>query len=1222
MFTSHWDPETKKGRARLTILAKVIKTISSREDLMPALAKYPRFRKMTRDAIMGKLEREMDAKTDLGKTWEKIPSRKPNVLMRLFPNQKEHAELAKALATVEKRGDLATRYPTLKEVTSNQIRDICVLLGVKRPVTGMAGRFGSKKPKEKPPVASAPGQPWWEKLTDGQKEEFLTDYRSDYREEGRTNADFCEKWSKITAMPISNESLTRAARAFGETRNRVQIANAYKTETETQKAITTRMKELIHDNALNRIGADALYTQLKQEFESNPATSKYLFAREQFLKMLDAVLWAEGPNGTLTTLIEMMRHSMAAGEKFRQYYPIYTPEIIEEKIQEERGLTNKIQSPDIVTTNTVRGINRFAGEEGFKGGEDFEFPAASASSPFDISVKDPQNWDIMVINALNIGLEHTPIIKENPGVLALAEAEHRKVDAVIASNAIAIDTLKSVGPSKVSRAILSGIGENVDVMDPAYQPIAKRIFANHPDDEVVYTTSDEKLRDLMLGCRKVTYRPEEKAADHKPDNDKTKLIVPMYSGPILIIGGPQEGRLAAAMVYWQIHYYTKLKQNQYVIERKLAQREKTEQEREARKIQAAISRKTRVLEEETNPDIQQELRDGIETLRRELDETVQLASTFRQNADELARLEARTRMSDVHDLEWKRFRTKALAYLTGLLETHIPNSKVLNLGNAYFKAGDTRIKIHVPKSMHVTDTLLADYVDRYGPEVIRGEMADVVAICHPYPLNYRTTAREVDYEGKRQSVAQICVAPACIDDRLIREKLLSATELPHPAATAVFNEQIAPGVLLISCRDGVVTTTPIPLSALAAHQRKPKIIHRTKEPSISEKRIWIGVITDRHVGGRGRERNLGIKRFGAPMSVEEAVYFSLREYGYTRENPPPIHLLTYNDDPTQGQHFDAHRQPDQKQMRFGEIQKVLLALREKGVKATKSSDKNRIIEQVTSNALRQLDVRGTDWHGDQIEDFCDEQIETNEDLFDAVLRRFVNSGIVIRPISEWEKESYEYRAYDRRDFGAINFGTGNHSLKTVESHFAEGRLYARVLYSLLKNSPYWQNKTDLLRRLIRGPIYGNQFISYGTIQAPGGYEWILDLRNTPAAKGTRWSDPLLFAARTKLRRGNISRISERKMSVCIVGDKHFYTAVLTGNELQVMAPPATRTDLFAEIAGGLPPNNTGVAFIGLPAEGPDAGPILLRPLFYQQVRAFIDENPRRFDWEKFLPNPL
>ena len=87
----------------------------------------------------------------------------------------------------------------------------------------------------------------------------------------------------------------------------------------------------------------------------------------------------------------------------------------------------------------------------------------------------------------------------------------------------------------------------------------------------------------------------------------------------------------------------------------------------------------------------------------------------------------------------------------------------------------------------------------------------------------------------------------------------------------------------------------------------------------------------------------------------------------------------------------------------------------------------------------------------------------------------------------------------------------------------------------------------------------------------------------------------------------------------IYGDKHFFSAVNTEHAFYHMCAAGTSTDLYGH--RGFPPNNTGVSFVGLPADGPEAGPILLRHLHVEHIRKYF-EKPYSFDWAGFLPNPV
>ena len=93
------------------------------------------------------------------------------------------------------------------------------------------------------------------------------------------------------------------------------------------------------------------------------------------------------------------------------------------------------------------------------------------------------------------------------------------------------------------------------------------------------------------------------------------------------------------------------------------------------------------------------------------------------------------------------------------------------------------------------------------------------------------------------------------------------------------------------------------------------------------------------------------------------------------------------------------------------------------------------------------------------------------------------------------------------------------------------------------------------------------------------------------------------------------------MSVEICGDKHFFATTMTPYAIYHMSAPDTPTDVFAEWAGGFPPNNTGVSFIGLPVDGPESGPIIVRTFRLDRIRDYFNGKKPEFDWERYLPNP-
>lgn len=1194
-----WGLKTSKGKKHFAALLRVLKRLQWREDLWREAKKEKDLRDISYHALVIKLSREEKggSQIELGKAWARIP-RKGNLLTQLFPDEKTHQKVTADLKQLNKQ-EAEKLYPQLTALSMHQWHYLRELLDVTIPKEQVTSKN------------------WWLVgfKTNERKDLFQKKYLDEFRDVvGITNQHLLGLWPECP----NEDGLREAAYVLGELRNRIQIRAETKTAPQVEKAIEERMKALIiQENALNAIGIDALHAQLTQEFVDDLGKSKSTFGKEQFLRMMRQIVWTEGSNSPLTVLIEMVRNRMSIKDKFLPYFSYISLEMAEQEAQKHRGISNRIK-PGPEGLSTVHGIGRFAGENGFKGGEDFEFPRATAAEPFEIAVKDFHNWDIIVAT-LNIGLPHPDTIAQNPAYLIFAEAQRRHADSLIIVNPLDIDILKVTGGiSKVGRAIFSGVEENLDVMDPDYRSVAERIFREHPDDETVCTTSEEMLADLMRGYSKIAKKPKKKPGTSDVDPEYLEETEPVYTGKICVIGGIRTDQIAKAMVYGQVRYHKILLQNALQIELKVAQANLKRMEKLAGNVQTEIVLKETLKKEPSDdPKEERELRKKIEVLHAKLEKIFRDAGPLEKQKKILADRVARERLTFVHPVEWKRFVTKALSYIAGLFEKIIPNAKMLGLSSVSLSAGNARIEINVPHNIHVTDTHLADYCNTYGPKVRRGEMADVVALCPPYAFNYRTTGREVDAAGTRGS-AEVCVVPMCVDDQFIRESARNTVEIAHPIGKAVFSEQIGTGALLISCRNGVVSTSFLPLESLGAHERRLKKVKRASQVP-DEKYLWWLEETDIHVGSRNQAR---MECNGWLMTVGEVVFESLRACGYGPQNPPPFHFYVSNDDEVQGQHFPAHRGPHQHQRLPGEYRKLLHHIRDEGLKMPEGSGKDEALKRMALAAEKQEQVRGLDWTTDQMREFIKERVKGNADVFEGVLNRFTRAEIELNPVSMFERESFEEEGYDRRDLGVITFGAGNHATKTFDQHLVENFIYCETLIARLEGTPMWIGKEKLLERYIRSPIYGNEFVSYGIIKASGGYAWGVDLRSTPASRGMRWGDPLLMAGRTELRRGNIARIFEKKMAIHLVGNNHFYVVLITGQDIFMMGPPQTQTDSFAEMAGGLPPNNSGVAFLGLPAEGPKAGPILLRPLLFDDIKKYIAPDPKNFDWENFLSNAL
>ena len=524
----------------------------------------------------------------------------------------------------------------------------------------------------------------------------------------------------------------------------------------------------------------------------------------------------------------------------------------------------------------------------------------------------------------------------------------------------------------------------------------------------------------------------------------------------------------------------------------------------------------------------------------------------------------------------------------------------------------------------MTDTLLARFTSQYGPKNLREQLAVTTVICAPWAIQFRMTVREADYDGRRGS-AHVFVAPIAVDDMFLRQALADQVRKSHPLAKAVFNNQFRSGALRLRFVNGIPEADVLSAGALEAFKNYPEIRENGKKKKghvhvplmydRSSKYIWAHTATDQHWGGRAKEfvtDKLTNKRLG----MAEAVFEMMRRENLHLDGSMPVHLFASNDDGVQGQNFHYRTELDPHQRPFADLEKDFLkALKE--ARTTHREQAHEILEKIGKMLLHGIEKRGSDFPHEQMFQMINRHVLANVDIFRAILRRHHASRLIIKGVGDYNNAEYE--GFDMRNVGAINFPSGNHLGNTIDGEILEGPFYAGFLKTMLSGMPEWQGKNELLDRLVVAPLYGGKAIAWGTVKAPGGYEYGLDLRSAPP-RMSGWADPLLGATKNDPMRGNYSRIYNGRFTLKTYGDKHFFAAAATSYAFYHMCASGTHTDPYGE--NGFPPNNTGVSFVGLPVDGPDSGPILLRILSYDAIKDFVEEKPRPFNWKNFLPNPV
>lgn len=617
-----------------------------------------------------------------------------------------------------------------------------------------------------------------------------------------------------------------------------------------------------------------------------------------------------------------------------------------------------------------------------------------------------------------------------------------------------------------------------------------------------------------------------------------------FSGPILVVFGYIEEQFIATAAAWELGYKTRLKQD--------------EVETEIR-ISRAMLRKCDSWEDKV--DLENEI-------------------------EKLVELKARIIQSNISDETLRAYAHKATNFVVDKIQRSLPNVKIIGQGTTHIKVGDNPVELYVPNHLRVSDGLLDAYNKSFGARAIRAGASKTTFICHPYALGFRTTSREIN-EGNKRAEAKVYVAPTLVDGQFLREILRDRVRGSHPISSAIFNSQFTPGILRVRFDNGICSADSVPIQCLS----------KVKTINSGPKYIWTMVATDPHFGSRMREEVWSDSAKGS-LGVSDAVIQMFRDAKLLNNGSLPIHLYTVNDDPTQGNHFDTHKQPHVRQMSYQNIEKHI---------------QNLSAKEAKQFALEQFRIRGSDWLQEQMQQVLERHINPNLDFFNSILQRVLRSKIFIKGVSK-----IHGTVHDSRDLGAINWGTGNHFESTVDRVMTEGIMYAMNLRAWMKGSEKWRGKEDLIDRLVAAPLEGNQYFAWGTVQAPGGYEWGIEFRSDPP-RLCSWADPLLAVPRNDASRGDYSLFMTGRKTLKIYGDKHFNAAVNTESTYYHMGAPGVSTDLYGH--RGFPPNNTGISFVGLPTDGPESGPILLRSMHIQDIVKYF-KKPYRFDWENFLPNPV
>src|SRR3989344_3261100 len=293
------------------------------------------------------------------------------------------------------------------------------------------------------------------------------------------------------------------------------------------------IKDLFEQGELAKLGVDGLRDAVNKDFPDNQ------FDPEKFKERLDEIVWTSKVNAELEKVLQ----NNIPPDKIHEYLCYIRLAMIKERAQWIAGTSGVGKA-----TEFVFGLGRIASDtvlENLGEYKDYEFPNVTFGKPFEMPVRDQNNWGgICVLNAPLIGLKHDRVIERNPARRILAEAERRKDEAVIIVNPIDINTKKSHGSARIHRAIVSGRNVNIKVLDPDYQEKAKAILDGEREGTLIYETYAEVLANIIAGWHKITHKPKKIGGGQE------------YTGKIFVQFGYNEEEFIMAAASWDERYKT------------------------------------------------------------------------------------------------------------------------------------------------------------------------------------------------------------------------------------------------------------------------------------------------------------------------------------------------------------------------------------------------------------------------------------------------------------------------------------------------------------------------------------------------------------------------------------------------------------------------------------------------------------------------------------------
>lgn len=766
-------------------------------------------------------------------------------------------------------------------------------------------------------------------------------------------------------------------------------------------------------------------------------------------------------------------------------------------------------------------------------------PKTDGQSPFEIKVRDHNKPSVLIVNSPLVGTlvpeKETMDIFKN----SIKMAAEKNLDAILITGNLLFCLVEKYGKQRPYHTQVVGVEPDLELLESSYPPavlkeigpLAERIDKN----KIIFMTIKVYLDSLFKAIKK------------KFLNENGK---PIFSGNVYVVLGEMEESIAM--------YYANEALRAEVF------REKSFAHKKIRDLRVQLKESKRSDDAVLHDKILQEINDW-------------------EVYDRLLVLMGNITPNVINDR-----RKQMINYLAHCIETNIPHSKVIGVGDVYIKVGKQLVSITNDKTVDSIRGGLAGRMRRsvYGyVKAHAGERVPQIILgsgMNPWGTGLYASYRIRDKKSTLDDVrmSDVIQLLPCIDSSLYREtvrrmlkakgkvvKLANTSNFESGVAVLKFFEP-APFVRWDWYKSDFLVNDEIfgTENRLKAHSgdQRSKCVYLYKEGCT-------------HYGASYVARYYSLQdKDGRYVKLHNQVLFE----AFVRDKAP-IHLYLNDGDIHHWLNYQTYKEGNIK----WKDQERMLAELTKIEKDTNFSSQDKL-KQIKVRILENMIVAGIIQPEDQVEAWG-RAYSPYADFFKSVIDRALKAEIKIEG-----------------HLGLISIGQGNHnenSFKKGDVRFSEARMTSREIYTFLLEDGF---NPEGLRNYVKACEMGGIGLTHGIFSVASlgakAYEYCVFMKHK-SGRSSKAEDNMKGMITSFSERGSTDDYEEDRFTLNFGGDDHMGGHAVTRNAFHFK----TGGQMFSGPFGlklDFPKQNLFSGVCGVAAGGPAWGPFSVIALAFRQVR--------------------